>query len=69
MISPLLRIDLGRPAKFAHANDERRIEQASLFEIGHERRPGGIQSAAQILDAIEVGLMGVPAAIERELRC
>src|SRR5262245_8252488 len=61
VIAALARIYLRRAAKLAHPDNQGRIEQATLFQVAHQRCPGGVEHAAQGFHLIEVVLVRVPA--------
>ena len=46
VISTSVVVDLWGPPEFAHPDNERVIQQASLFQISHQSRPGGIEDFA-----------------------
>ena len=55
-------LDLRRAAELAHPHDQRRVEQAAVLQVGHQRRPGGVERRAEGLHLVEVVLVRVPAA-------
>src|SRR5262249_55885043 len=44
-----------------HPDDQRGVEESAILKVGHERGPCRVENAAERLDAVEVGLVRVPA--------
>src|SRR5262245_24807352 len=53
----------GLPAEFAAPNDERRVEQAALLEIGEQRRERLVDLPGFFGDAILEVLVVIPAVV------
>src|SRR3569832_2219312 len=70
--SDRLRVDLRRAAVLAHAQHERVVEQAALFEVEDQRRERRVETRQQVLlharvvilvsvtSSAEIGAVGVP---------
>ena len=71
MIAASLRIDGRRAAEFAHPEERRGFEQATVGQFLHQRPPAGIELRREGLHRREVLLVGIPAeghAVERAER-
>ena len=66
-LSPEVSIGLDHrgAAKFAAPNDERVIEQTTLFEILDERRAGAIGFRGLVFDAFDNFAVVIPAFMEQ----
>src|SRR6478735_8732090 len=60
VIAARLGIDLRRAAEFTHAKNERRIEQASLPQVGHQRAKAGVERRGKRLHAVEITAVRIP---------
>ena len=65
MIAALLAINSRRPAKLAHPDDQRRVQQAALIQVFQQGCPGGVEHLAQLLDLLEVLSVRVPGVAAR----
>src|SRR5260370_20794389 len=66
MITAVVDVDVRRPAEPAGPDDDRRVEQAPLFEIAKQRSRAGIEHGHEPLRSLEIVLVRVPA-VERDL--
>jgi hypothetical protein len=65
MVSAVVRVDVRGSAELAGHDDERRVEQAPLFEVAKERGGARIEHRHQPLRSLEVVLVRVPT-VERD---
>src|SRR5262249_12161992 len=61
VIAAAVPVDARRAAEFAHPDDQSRVEQAMVLQVGKQRAPSWIEHVAQPSHLVEVLLVRVPA--------
>src|SRR5262249_47186891 len=61
MVAAIAGVDLRRPPELAHPEHQRRIKQAAVAQVGQQRRPGGVEYPGELLHALKVVRMRIPA--------
>ena len=64
MVTPTKGIHLGRAAKLAHADNERRLKQSTVSKVGNQRGEGFVQRRYQpAFTGLVIIRVGIPARV------